>query len=108
MRIGHNPLRASTVDELPTRIMSVITHLPNRQGYHQHRLDVIKACLESMRFGAPGIPVMVWDNGSCAELTDWLREEYKPETLILSPNIGKSNARVALFRMVYRCNHVPV
>ena len=100
MRIGHNPLRASRVDELPTHVMSVITHLPNRQGYHQYRLDVIKACLESMRFGAPGIPVMVWDNGSCAELTDWLWEEYKPETLILSPNIGKSNARAALFRMV--------
>lgn len=100
MRIGHNPLRASTVAELPTRIMSVITHLPNRVGYHQHRLDVIKACLESMRFGAPGIPVMVWDNGSCKDLTDWLQNEYKPETLILSPNVGKSNARAALFRMV--------
>jgi glycosyltransferase involved in cell wall biosynthesis len=80
--------------------MSVITHLPNRDGYHAHRFDVIKACLESMRHGAPGIPVMVWDNGSCKDLTDWLQNEYKPETLILSPNIGKSNARVALFRMV--------
>jgi glycosyltransferase involved in cell wall biosynthesis len=100
LRIGHNPLRASKVDELPTRIMSVITHLPNRKGYHQYRLDVIKACLESMRYGAPGIPVMVWDNGSCSDLTDWLLNEYKPETLILSPNVGKSNARMALFRMV--------
>ena len=100
MRIGHNPLRASTVDELPTRIMAVITHLPNRYGYHRHRLDVIKACLESMRFGAHGIPVMVWDNGSCNDLTDWLRDEYEPETLILSPNVGKSSARAALFRMV--------
>jgi hypothetical protein len=100
LRIGHNPLRADKVPELPTRIMSVITHLPNRSGYHQYRLDVIKACLTSMRNGAPGIPVMVWDNGSCAYLTDWLRDEYKPETLILSPNIGKSSARAALFRMV--------
>jgi len=80
--------------------MAVITHLPNRFGYHLHRLDVIKACLESMRFGAPGIPVMVWDNGSCSDITDWLRDEYKPETLILSGNIGKSSARAALFRMV--------
>ena len=100
MRIGHNPLRAERLPELPTRIMSVITHLPNRQGYHAHRLDVIKACLESMRYGAPGIHVMVWDNGSCKDLTDWLQNDYKPETLILSPNIGKSNARAALFRMV--------
>lgn len=100
MRIGHNPLRASKVDELPTRIMSVITHLPNRNGYHKFRLSVIQACLESMRHGAPGIPIMVWDNGSCKDLTDWLQNEYKPETLVLSPNVGKSNARMALFRMV--------
>jgi len=80
--------------------MSVITHLPNRNGYHKFRLAVIQACLESMRYGAPGITVMVWDNGSCKDLTDWLQNEYKPETLILSPNIGKSNARMALFRMV--------
>jgi glycosyltransferase involved in cell wall biosynthesis len=100
LRIGNNPLRANQVPELPTRIMSVITHLPNQKGYHAQRLNVIKACLESMRFGAPGIPVMVWDNGSCKELTDWLQNDYKPETLILSPNIGKSNARAALFRMV--------
>jgi glycosyltransferase involved in cell wall biosynthesis len=54
-----------------------------------------------MRAGLPdGVAIMIYDNGSCAALTDWLREEYKPDTLILSPNIGKSNARAALVRMV--------
>lgn len=100
MRIGNNPLRNQMTPPMPERVASVITHLPNQEGYHEHRLDVIKLCLTSMRIGAPDIPVMIWDNGSCAALTDWLREEYKPQTLVLSPNIGKSSARAGMVRMV--------
>lgn len=101
MRIGFNPLRTQTMaDGMPGRIMSVITHLPNLMDYHQGRMDVIKACLLSMRHGAPDVPVMVWDNGSCDELIYWLKNEFEPHTLILSQNIGKSNARAALFGMV--------
>lgn len=102
MRIGFNPLRTkSMTGEVLGRAMSVITHLPNvSEEYHHDRLAVIKACLQSMRHGAPNIPVMVWDNGSCKELTEWLQNDYRPETLILSPNVGKSNARAALFGMV--------
>ncbi len=101
MRIGRNPLTGKVNNNMmPDRIISAITHLPNQEGYHERRLDVIKLCLTSMRLGAPDIPVMIWDNGSCAALTDWLREEYKPHTLVLSPNIGKSSARAGLVRMV--------
>jgi hypothetical protein len=85
----------------PDVVTSVITHLPDlAEEYHSTRLDVIKACLLSMRAGSYGAPVMVWDNGSCHELTDWLRTEYEPDTLVLSKNVGKSNARAALVRMV--------
>lgn len=100
MRIGNNPLRAKMTSGLQGRIASVITHLPNQEGYHKRRLEVIQACLLSMRNGAPGIPVIVWDNGSCDALVDWLRKEYQPHTLILSSNVGKSNARASLFGMV--------
>jgi hypothetical protein len=78
----------------------VITHLPNQELYHEHRLDVIKTSLVSMRNGAPDVPIMIWDNGSCVALTKWLQSDFRPHTLILSPNIGKSNARASLVRMV--------
>jgi hypothetical protein len=99
MRLGMNPLRLQQVTE-PDKVAAVITHLPNQEGYHAQRFEVLKTCLLSMRLGAPGIPVTVWDNGSCHEMIDWLQNEYKPETLILSANIGKSNARAALYHMV--------
>jgi hypothetical protein len=101
MRIGFNPLRTQTmVVGMPGRVMSVITHLPDLSEYHRDRLVVIKACLLSMRHGAPDIPIMVWDNGSCSNLTEWLQNDFRPDTLILSSNVGKSNARAALFGMV--------
>jgi glycosyltransferase involved in cell wall biosynthesis len=101
MRVGHNPNTNKMTNGTPDHMMSVITHLPNldKDGYHEKRLDVVKACLLSMRNGAPTIPVTIFDNGSCDALIDWLRNVYEPHTLILSPNIGKSNARAALFRM---------
>jgi glycosyltransferase involved in cell wall biosynthesis len=101
MRIGRNPLTGKTLGALPDKVMTVTTHLPNFEGYHENRLDVVKLCLNSMRNGtSEEIPVIIFDNGSCEEFTDWLREEYRPYTLVLSPNIGKSSARAALVRMV--------
>jgi hypothetical protein len=54
-----------------------------------------------MRRNAGGAhDVAIWDNGSCPTLRDWLQNEYKPETLILSPNVGKSAARLGLTGIV--------
>ena len=99
MRIGSNPLRNGEAPKhLPAEIAAVITYLPNQDGYFQRRLDVIKACLRSMRDGA-NVPVMVWDNGSCPALRDWLRDDYRPDILILSHNVGKQSARRAMVGM---------
>ena len=82
----------------PPMLATVTTHLPNLTGYHAGRLEVVRVCLESMR-RTSGLPVMVWDNGSCKELTNWLVNEFKPEYLILSPNVGKMSARRAMCGM---------
>jgi len=100
MRQGQNPLRNSGAAKLKPVILSVVTHLPNMTGYHARRLEVIQACLISMRAGAGmDATIAVWDNGSCADLRDWLQFEYRPDLLMLSPNIGKTAARTSLFRM---------
>ena len=74
MRVGTNPNRHATVNGYASIVLSVITHLPTLDGYHEKRLDVIKACLESMRINAGdnAYQVLVWDNGSCPKLLDWL------------------------------------
>jgi glycosyltransferase involved in cell wall biosynthesis len=97
-----NPnLQAEAPFHFPPILEAVITHLPNQDEYHGVRLEVIQTCLKSMRkFDGHDYPVMIWDNGSCSDLTDWLRNVYKPDYLILSPNVGKSSARAAIMHML--------
>ena len=102
MRVGKNPNRQADVDGYAPIILSVITHLPNLDGYHEGRLNVIKACLETMRINAGdhNYQIMIWDNGSCDKLRYWLRRSYQPDYLIESPNIGKGNARASMVKML--------
>jgi len=101
MRIGSNPLRHQKLPQAPNRVAAVITHLPDERGYHSERLEVVQLSLRSLRANAGcEVPVLVWDNGSCPALTDWLVHDFRPETLILSPNVGKSSARASIFHMV--------
>jgi hypothetical protein len=92
-------MRGKQVAGHPGVVAAVITHLPDEEGYHERRFEVIRFSLESLRAGAPGVPVLVWDNGSCARLLDWLRDEYRPDYLVLSPNVGKVNARTSIWGM---------
>lgn len=99
MRTGINPLVEANVPPLPDLVAAVITHLPNRIGYHAGRLAVIQESLRSMRSSVGrALPLYVWDNGSDAEFRSWLVNELRPEFLTLSPNVGKANARTAILR----------
>jgi hypothetical protein len=100
-RVGLNPLKnVNAPAHFPPVLVTVITHLPNEEGYHAERFEIIKRCLETMRGGAPGTPVLVWDNGSNARLKEYLTNEYKPDYLTLSPNIGKQSALAAIAHLV--------
>ena len=96
MRIGNNPMRGKPLQHtMPGEVATVTTHLPNQEGYHAQRLEVVQTCLKSMRNGA-NVPVMVWDNGSCQELRDWLLDDYRPDFLVLSDNVGVHNAQKSI------------
>lgn len=98
-RVGTNPLKYQNAPAaFPSVLLTVITHLPNNVGYHAGRIRVIQRCLESMR--TDDAAVMVWDNGSGAELRMWLQQTYRPDYLILSPNVGKAAARRSILNMV--------
>lgn len=94
-----NPLRGAKATALPPVIGCVITHLPFFSGYHRDRMDVVKTCLITMRERAEiPLPIYVWDNDSHPHFREWLLDEYKPEYLTLSPNIGKASARSSIAR----------
>ena len=97
MRVGINPLTETRLPDRPHVLAAVITHLPNRSGYHARRFQVIQDCLASIRRTAD-LPLYIWDNGSDQDFRHWLVDEIQPEYLTLSRNIGKASARTAIFR----------
>jgi glycosyltransferase involved in cell wall biosynthesis len=101
VRNGQNPNRDAFVEGYAPVVVSAITHLPNQKGYHKKRFDVIRASLETMRRNAGAdCQIVIWDNGSCANLKAWLINEYRPDYLIFSKNVGKSIARASIVNML--------
>ena len=101
MRTEMNPNRRTKADGYAPYIASSIVHLPNFKGYHEQRFEVVKTSLTTMRENAGlDCQILIWDNGSCQEFRDWLLNEYKPDYVVLSNNVGLSNARAGLIRML--------
>ena len=101
MRTEMNPNRQAKADGYAPYIASSIIHLPNFEGYHKERFEVVKTSLTTMRENAGlDCQILIWDNGSCQEFRDWLLDEYKPDYVMLSTNVGKSIARASILRML--------
>lgn len=102
MRVGRNPTKSNDRKpvevELPPPVsVGLLTHVPYVAGYHADQLDVVRLAVLSARANA-GMPIhlMVVDNGSGPELTDWLVSALKDGTidqLVLNRrNLGKLTA----------------
>jgi len=98
MRKGQNPAKFVKDVAKPERItVALLNYIPFLSGFYAETLDVLKVSLQSMRKDA-GLPfdLMVFDNGSCAEVRDFLvkeKEEGRIQYLILSEkNMGKGGA----------------
>ncbi len=98
MRKGQNPAKFVKDVPRPQRITAaLLNYIPFLSGFYAETLDVLKVCLESMRKDA-GLPfdLMVFDNGSCPEVRDFLireKEAGRIQYLILSEkNVGKGGA----------------
>jgi glycosyltransferase involved in cell wall biosynthesis len=98
MRKGQNPAKFVKDVAKPERItVALLNYIPFLSGFYAETLDVLKVSLESMRKDA-GLPfdLMVFDNGSCQEVRDFLvkeKEEGQIQYLILSEkNMGKGGA----------------
>jgi hypothetical protein len=100
MRIGHNPARfVEKVAQSADITVGVVNCIPFLSGYYEQGLDVLKAVVESLhatRESAHPYDVMVFDNRSCAEVREYLKEtsdQGKIQYLVLSDtNIGKIGA----------------
>lgn len=98
MRKGQNPAKFVKDVHRPERITAaLLNYIPFLSGFYAETLDVLKVCMESMRKDA-GLPfdLMVFDNGSCPEVRDFLvkeKEAGRIQYLILAEkNVGKGGA----------------
>lgn len=103
MRIGQNPAKYVQTVAKPERItVAVLNYIPFLSGFYAEALDILSLCLSSAREN-PGLPfdLLVFDNGSCREVQDWLLGEQragKIQYLILSgKNLGKGGAWNQIF-----------
>ncbi len=103
MRVGQNPAKFVSEVARPERItLAVLNYIPFQSGFYAETLEVLKVCLQSARTDA-GLPfdLMVFDNGSCAEVQDWLLAEQREgriQYLLLSSiNLGKGGAWNQIF-----------
>lgn len=102
-RVGINPNRSIVTSYKPARVtVAVLIHMPHLSGYFQPRFEVVKLCLQSILTNT-SVPydLLVFDNGSCAEMVDYLRELYEENKIqylfLSSQNIGKIGALQFIF-----------
>ncbi len=103
MRIGQNPAKQIFKVAQPRDLsIAVVNFIPVLSGFHERSLEVLQACLESIRDATEGpFDLMVFDNHSCQEVRDYLTgmlKQDKIQYLVLSDtNIGKIGAWNFLF-----------
>jgi glycosyltransferase involved in cell wall biosynthesis len=104
MRKGQNPAKFVGQVARPERITAaVLSYVPSLHGYHAESLQVLRVCLASLR-DSTDLPfdLMVFDNGSCAEVQEFLLESQRRgeiQFLLLSErNLGKGGAWNMIFQ----------
>ena len=102
MRVGNNPLKRAFLQPPYSNVIAcVISHITAKIGYHEKRMECMKTSLLTLRKTLPeGAQILVWDNGSNDEWKVWLYDDFEPDFLHLTPNVGKNNARVAIANML--------
>jgi hypothetical protein len=82
-------------------VLAVLLHLPDFEGYHAKRFEVVKTCIRSMTEHADmEYSLIVWDNGSHPLVKEWLRDEVRPDILVNSINLGKTSGRTNIARII--------
>ena len=103
MRKGQNPAKFVNSVAKPANItVAVLSYIPYLSGFYADALKVLDACLSSIKEESKlEYDLLVFDNGSCAEVQDYLLAEQRSENiqfLILSDkNLGKGGAWNVIF-----------
>lgn len=102
MRTVQNPNKTALIKPYRKVVVLVITHLPEMESeYHRQRRAVILKSLQGLMFDSHvEHDLIIWDNGSCDELRLYLAGMFSSRNVMLSPNIGKTNALKSVLSML--------
>ena len=98
MRTGANPAKAGLPAYQSHRLgIATIVYIPSQEGYFENSLEILKFMLACLRPAtSQPFDLLVFDNGSCAEVVAELRSLYEQKQidwLVLSRhNLGKAGA----------------
>ncbi len=98
MRIGQNPAKFVNNVQKPANItVVVLSFIPYLSGFYAEGLQVLKVCLDSIRNEKNlAFDLMVFDNGSCKEVQDFLLEQFRENSIqfltLSEKNLGKGGA----------------
>ena len=104
MRKGQNPAKFVNTVAKPAEItVAVLSYIPYLSGFYADALKVLDACLNSIKKETKlEYDLLVFDNGSCDEVQNYLLNEQRSEKiqfLILSDkNLGKGGAWNLIFK----------
>lgn len=98
MRVGQNPAKFVKEVAKPARVtVAILTYIPFQSGFYAETLNVLKVTLNSLHAStSTPFDLLVFDNGSCPEVKDYLLGEQRAgriQFLLLSEkNLGKGGA----------------
>jgi len=96
MRQGVSPAKhAGLPAHTPAEVgVTSLVFIPSLTGFYAHALDMLDLHLSSLRKTLPQGEILVWDNGSCAEVVRFLEQRFRAGQLgylMLSRyNLGKA------------------
>jgi len=84
-RFGFHPMKTSKVVNMPDAkkiTITTIVHIPELIGFWKDSLKVLKLSFESLfKHTNQEFDFMVFDNGSCNKVNDYLTKEYKKDNI---------------------------
>ncbi len=98
MRVGQNPAKYLKEVTQPARVtVAVLNYIPFVSGFYADMPNVLKTCLGSIWENTePPYDLLVFDNGSCAEVRQYLLDEHEngriQYLLFSEKNLGKGGA----------------
>jgi len=102
-RLGMNPGRGKASAYRPARVTAaVLVHIPHFSGYFEGRFPVLIACLTSLvENTAVPLDLLVFDNGSCTEVHEYLREQQRRGVIQLQLHSGRNLGKAGALRLIF-------